>query len=112
MLLEHLKSQLRDHIRILDETINESSATIIELVEVISHSFQNGNKLLLCGNGGSAAMMSVRPVVALCCGARVSTALAIGTVLWCSAARREDDRCAPEGCHLPTRRCSGGAWKA
>ena len=55
MLLEHLKSQLRDHIRILDETINESSATIIELVEVISHSFQNGNKLLLCGNGGSAA---------------------------------------------------------
>ena len=36
-------------------------------------------------------MMSVRPLVALCCGARVSTAIAIGPVLWGSATRREDD---------------------
>lgn len=48
------------------DSLNESSETklkikenlqedIIKAVDLISNSFKNGNKLLLCGNGGSAA---------------------------------------------------------
>lgn len=48
------------------DSLNESSETklnikntlqddIVKAVEIISNSYQKGNKLLLCGNGGSAA---------------------------------------------------------
>lgn len=33
----------------------ESSAEILKMADVISAAFKNGNKLLICGNGGSAA---------------------------------------------------------
>ena len=35
--------------------INECSGVIISASELIINAFRNGNKLLLCGNGGSAA---------------------------------------------------------
>ena len=35
--------------------LNECKDDIIKAVELLSSTFKNGNKLLLCGNGGSAA---------------------------------------------------------
>ena len=36
---------------LLDSQINE----LVEVVELVTHTFKNGQKVLLCGNGGSAA---------------------------------------------------------
>ena len=36
---------------LVDSQINE----LIEVVELVTHTFKNGQKVLLCGNGGSAA---------------------------------------------------------
>ena len=36
---------------LVDSQINE----LVEVVELVTHTFKNGQKVLLCGNGGSAA---------------------------------------------------------
>jgi D-sedoheptulose 7-phosphate isomerase len=46
---------LSDHKKILDQTILESGHLIETFAEVLCECFRKGNKLLLCGNGGSAA---------------------------------------------------------
>jgi D-sedoheptulose 7-phosphate isomerase len=40
---------------VLQLTIDECSDAILAAAEIITHSFNQGGKLLLCGNGGSAA---------------------------------------------------------
>ncbi len=50
-----LQVELHSHQRILEQTVEQSSRLIGEIAESIVRCFQQGNKLLLCGNGGSAA---------------------------------------------------------
>jgi len=50
-----LNSELEAHITTLQQTGDECGATISEIAERIIACFQRGNKVLLCGNGGSAA---------------------------------------------------------
>jgi D-sedoheptulose 7-phosphate isomerase len=50
-----LASELKTHQAILEQTIAESGEVIGEIIEAIIHCFRQGNKVLLCGNGGSAS---------------------------------------------------------
>jgi D-sedoheptulose 7-phosphate isomerase len=50
-----LLAELSDHKTIIDQTVLESGHLIETLAEVLSECFRKGHKLLLCGNGGSAA---------------------------------------------------------
>jgi D-sedoheptulose 7-phosphate isomerase len=50
-----LTAELEAHTSILQRTAVECGATIDEIAENIIACFRGGNKLLLCGNGGSAA---------------------------------------------------------
>ena len=43
------------HKAVLERTVEQSAQVIVQITDVIIHSFQLGNKLLICGNGGSAA---------------------------------------------------------
>ena len=43
------------HQSILEQTVRQSSQLIEDLSMLIVKCFQGGNKVLLCGNGGSAA---------------------------------------------------------
>jgi D-sedoheptulose 7-phosphate isomerase len=52
---ENINTELLSHIQTLEQTIFQSTPLIIELVDCLVQCFRNGNKLLLCGNGGSAA---------------------------------------------------------
>jgi D-sedoheptulose 7-phosphate isomerase len=46
---------LKIHIRIMKKTVEQCSPTISEIAECLVECFREGNKVLLCGNGGSAA---------------------------------------------------------
>ncbi len=50
-----LQSSLKQHIQILQETVSTGEPLINTLVEQICDCFKHGNKLMICGNGGSAA---------------------------------------------------------
>jgi D-sedoheptulose 7-phosphate isomerase len=50
-----LAIELCNHIDILQETVSECGVSIYKIVDFIITCFQHGYKLLLCGNGGSAA---------------------------------------------------------
>ena len=50
-----LQAESRSHVRVLQQTISRCSPVIVKLVECITDCFLRGNKLLVCGNGGSAA---------------------------------------------------------
>jgi D-sedoheptulose 7-phosphate isomerase len=50
-----IERELNDHIDILQKTVAECSPTIRKLIEVFTECFRGGHKVLLCGNGGSAA---------------------------------------------------------
>ena len=50
-----LDSAFEAHVATLRQTIAECGASISEIAEQIIACFQRGNKILLCGNGGSAA---------------------------------------------------------
>lgn len=54
-LLSNIETELSLHKSVLDETVKESSQLIIDIIQIIIDCFHKGNKLLLCGNGGSAA---------------------------------------------------------
>ena len=45
--------ELDEHIQVLQNTVNEKQ--INEVVDIIVKCFKSGNKVLFCGNGGSAA---------------------------------------------------------
>jgi D-sedoheptulose 7-phosphate isomerase len=50
-----LRSEWSDHQEILEKTIETQEAVIEKIKDGILQCFRRGNKLLLCGNGGSAA---------------------------------------------------------
>lgn len=52
---ETIEEELQSHIQLLKQTIAESTVLIVALAESLCQCFKRGNKLLLCGNGGSAA---------------------------------------------------------
>ena len=54
-LTTKLQAEARSHVRVLEQTVSRRSATIAGVAECITDCFQRGNKLLICGNGGSAA---------------------------------------------------------
>ena len=50
-----LYQRLEDHVDVVTKTIHEHEIEIFRLVADIVHALKNGNKVLFCGNGGSAA---------------------------------------------------------
>jgi D-sedoheptulose 7-phosphate isomerase len=55
MDLTKLEEELKIHTRIMEQTVAQSSPTIDEIVDCLVECFHRGNKVLFCGNGGSAA---------------------------------------------------------
>jgi len=55
MTNDTLATELRDHVGVLQQTARDHETMIAELVELLCGCFRSGNKVLLCGNGGSAA---------------------------------------------------------
>ncbi len=50
-----LEMQLKEHNQVLADTMVQFTPVISEITNVLFQCFQRGSKLLLCGNGGSAA---------------------------------------------------------
>jgi D-sedoheptulose 7-phosphate isomerase len=50
-----LTEELQIHTMVMEETVRECSQIIGEIAEELVNCFRNGGKLMLCGNGGSAA---------------------------------------------------------
>jgi D-sedoheptulose 7-phosphate isomerase len=50
-----LEEELRIHTRIMEETVAQCSPAIDEISACLVECFRKGNKVMLCGNGGSAA---------------------------------------------------------
>lgn len=46
---------LKDGLRVKEDFIKKNTSKLIHLAEYISEAFKNGRKLMICGNGGSAA---------------------------------------------------------
>lgn len=46
---------LNEHLEVFQKIVEESSETIEDCAKLIFETFQSGNKILICGNGGSAA---------------------------------------------------------
>ena len=55
MSLPILEEELINHTRIMQQTIEQCSPVISEIAEYLVECFHRGNKVMLCGNGGSAA---------------------------------------------------------
>ena len=55
--MEHIKNQIRDSIKLKKEILNSESLieTIMQSARACISALSNGNKILLAGNGGSAA---------------------------------------------------------
>ncbi|WP_373032740.1 D-sedoheptulose 7-phosphate isomerase [Sulfurovum sp.] len=54
-MLEMIKAELNAHKKTIEDTINTMVLPISEALELTHETLKNGNKILLCGNGGSAA---------------------------------------------------------
>ncbi len=52
---QFIKDSLKESAEVKLAIEKACSREILEAVEILSEAFRNGNKLLLCGNGGSAA---------------------------------------------------------
>ena len=50
-----LLSELKTHQLVLEQTVDQTADVIDGIIDTIIRCFQVGNKLLICGNGGSAA---------------------------------------------------------
>jgi D-sedoheptulose 7-phosphate isomerase len=50
-----LATELRSHQKVVEQTIEQSAEVIDQIADSIIRCFRQGNKLLICGNGGSAA---------------------------------------------------------
>jgi D-sedoheptulose 7-phosphate isomerase len=51
----NLEEELKIHTRIMEQTVKEASPVIMEIAGRLVECFRQGGKLMLCGNGGSAA---------------------------------------------------------
>jgi D-sedoheptulose 7-phosphate isomerase len=54
-MIPMIEEELHSHRQVLDTTIRQSASLINDVATAIVTCFKKGNKLLLCGNGGSAA---------------------------------------------------------
>lgn len=54
-MIEEIKSQFNQNIKLHQRSMEELSPQIAKAAELIIGAYKNGKKLLLCGNGGSAA---------------------------------------------------------
>jgi D-sedoheptulose 7-phosphate isomerase len=50
-----LEEELKIHTLIMEQTVAKCSQVIYKIAECLVECFRKGNKILLCGNGGSAA---------------------------------------------------------
>jgi D-sedoheptulose 7-phosphate isomerase len=48
-------TELKIHQAVLEETVERTAVVVGQISDAIIHCFRQGNKLLICGNGGSAA---------------------------------------------------------
>jgi D-sedoheptulose 7-phosphate isomerase len=55
MIPSTIARELTSHHAVLDQTVEQSAEAVGKIIEAIVNCFQQGNKLLICGNGGSAA---------------------------------------------------------
>ena len=55
MSLALIEAEYNVHKQVLEQTVQQSSRLIADIAECIIMCFREGNKILLCGNGGSAA---------------------------------------------------------
>jgi D-sedoheptulose 7-phosphate isomerase len=53
--MKTIETELKQHEQVLEHTINQSAGLINAMAGSMVKCFQQGNKILLCGNGGSAA---------------------------------------------------------
>jgi D-sedoheptulose 7-phosphate isomerase len=49
------KQEFEEHQRVMQQLVDEQSTLMQQLVDVFISAFERGNKVLFCGNGGSAA---------------------------------------------------------
>lgn len=54
-MIEEIKLQFNQNIKLHQDSIEELSPQIAKAAELIIEAYKNGKKLFLCGNGGSAA---------------------------------------------------------
>jgi D-sedoheptulose 7-phosphate isomerase len=54
-MLEILASEFKTHQQVLEQTVAQQAAVIEQIIAALVRCFQQGGKVLLCGNGGSAA---------------------------------------------------------
>lgn len=47
--------EFQDHIKVAQETLKELESEMLKVSQVLIETLKKGNKLLICGNGGSAA---------------------------------------------------------
>jgi len=50
-----LETELKSHQAVLEQTVEQTADMVEQITEAIVRCFRHGNKLLICGNGGSAA---------------------------------------------------------
>jgi D-sedoheptulose 7-phosphate isomerase len=50
-----LEEELRVHTRIMEQTVAQCAPAIDQIADCLLECFRKGNKVMLCGNGGSAA---------------------------------------------------------
>jgi D-sedoheptulose 7-phosphate isomerase len=50
-----LEEELKIHTQIMEQTVKDCSPVIAEIAGCLEDCFRQGNKLMMCGNGGSAA---------------------------------------------------------
>jgi D-sedoheptulose 7-phosphate isomerase len=54
--MENIIAQaLKESLKVKEDFIKKNASKLIHLAEYISEAFRNGRKLMICGNGGSAA---------------------------------------------------------
>lgn len=54
-MLDYIKSELQDHKNTYDKIDDEFLNLIMQACQMVVKTLKNGNKVLICGNGGSAA---------------------------------------------------------
>lgn len=54
-MINEIAKQLQEHQAVMAAIANTMQQEILEAAELVSNAFKNGNKLLVMGNGGSAA---------------------------------------------------------
>jgi D-sedoheptulose 7-phosphate isomerase len=55
MIQSTLENELRTHLSVLEKTVEQTADVIELIIDALVQCFRQGNKLLICGNGGSAA---------------------------------------------------------